>query len=111
MSYGALGILEVVNKKYEKARLTAGPFAFNRSSSTTTDALPAFHSAPARREPHEVPKETNMSASHPSCHHLHSTGNRCGSPALRGEQFCFYHHPTRRPPCAAGRKPRLPSFH
>ena len=52
-----------------------------------------------------------MSASHPSCHHLHPTGNRCGSPALRGEQFCFYHHPTRRPPRAAGRKPRLPAFH
>ena len=34
----------------------------------------------------------------PTCHHLHPTGNRCGSPALRGEQFCFYHHPTRRPP-------------
>ena len=51
-----------------------------------------------------------MSASRPSCHHLHSTGNRCGSPALRGEQFCFYHHPTRRPPRAAGRKPRLPAF-
>jgi hypothetical protein len=39
-----------------------------------------------------------MSASRPSCHHLHATGKRCGSPALRGEQFCFYHHPTRRPP-------------
>ena len=39
-----------------------------------------------------------MSVSCPSCHHLHSTGRRCGSPALRGEQFCFYHHPTRRPP-------------
>jgi hypothetical protein len=34
----------------------------------------------------------------PTCHHLHPTGNRCGSPALRGEQFCFFHHPTRRPP-------------
>ena len=34
----------------------------------------------------------------PSCHHIHSTGKRCGSPSLRGEQFCFYHHPTRRPP-------------
>ena len=39
-----------------------------------------------------------MNASRPPCHHLHPTGNRCGSPALRGEQFCFYHHPTRRPP-------------
>src|SRR4051812_46058020 len=31
------------------------------------------------------------------CQHLHSNGNRCGSPALRGEQFCYYHHPDRRP--------------
>jgi len=39
-----------------------------------------------------------VSASYPTCHHLHPAGKRCGSPALRGEQFCFYHHPTRRPP-------------
>jgi hypothetical protein len=39
-----------------------------------------------------------MPASSPTCHHVHPTGKRCGSPALRGEQFCFYHHPTRRPP-------------
>jgi len=31
------------------------------------------------------------------CQHAHTNGNRCGSPALRGEQFCFYHHPVRRP--------------
>jgi hypothetical protein len=36
--------------------------------------------------------------SYPTCHHLHPTGKPCGSPALRGEQFCFFHHPTRRPP-------------
>ncbi len=28
--------------------------------------------------------------------------HRCGSPALRGESFCFYHHPTR----AAAHNPR-----
>jgi hypothetical protein len=37
-------------------------------------------------------------ASYPTCNHTHPTGNRCGSPALQSEQFCFYHHPTRRPP-------------
>jgi hypothetical protein len=47
----------------------------------------------------------------PTCHHLHPTGNTCGSPALRGEQFCFHHHPTRRRPRTPGRKPRLPAFH
>jgi hypothetical protein len=50
-----------------------------------------------------------MSASRPSCHHLHSTGQRCGSPALRGEQFCFYHHPTRRPPIRT--RPAQPGFY
>ena len=42
-----------------------------------------------------------MSASSPACHHVHPTGRPCGSPALRGERFCFYHHPTRRPPSRA----------
>jgi hypothetical protein len=45
-----------------------------------------------------------MSTPCPTCHHLQPTGRRCGSPALRGEQFCFYHHPTRRPP---SRTPRF----
>lgn len=43
----------------------------------------------------------SASASYEICTHTHATGNRCGSPALRGEQFCFYHHPTRRPPLRA----------
>ena len=49
-----------------------------------------------------------MSVSCPTCHHLHPTGNRCGSPALRGEQFCFFHHPTRRPPYPHTRLSRTP---
>ena len=51
-----------------------------------------------------------MSASCPTCSHLQPSGQTCGSPALRHEQLCYYHHPTRRPR-AAGRKPRLPAFH
>lgn len=31
------------------------------------------------------------------CHHTRTDGHRCGSPALRGEKFCYYHHTTRRP--------------
>ena len=31
------------------------------------------------------------------CRHIHTSGRRCGSPALRGGQFCYYHHTTRRP--------------
>jgi hypothetical protein len=32
-----------------------------------------------------------------ACRHIHTAGNRCGSPSLRGEDFCYYHHITRRP--------------
>jgi len=31
------------------------------------------------------------------CRHIHAIGRRCGSPALHGEEFCYYHHTTRRP--------------
>ncbi|WP_348267005.1 hypothetical protein P8936_13920 [Edaphobacter paludis] len=29
------------------------------------------------------------------CRHIFLDGHRCGSPALRGEDFCYYHHTTR----------------
>jgi hypothetical protein len=32
-----------------------------------------------------------MSNSHGTCAHIKVTGVRCGSPALRGEQFCYFH--------------------
>jgi hypothetical protein len=38
------------------------------------------------------------------CRHIFADGHRCGSPALRMEQFCYYHHTTRRP------KPRPGKF-
>ncbi|MBW4040434.1 MAG: hypothetical protein HIU91_16575 [Acidobacteria bacterium] len=31
------------------------------------------------------------------CTHLFPDDHRCGSPALRGEAFCYYHHPDREP--------------
>jgi len=31
------------------------------------------------------------------CTHFFNDGHRCGSPAMRGERKCYYHHPTRRP--------------
>ena len=36
--------------------------------------------------------ERNTQMSHPkSCTHIKVTGVRCGSPALHGEQFCYFH--------------------
>ncbi len=31
------------------------------------------------------------------CRHIFTDGHRCGSPCLRQEDFCYYHHTTRRP--------------
>jgi hypothetical protein len=36
------------------------------------------------------------------CRHIHTAGHQCGSPALRNEIFCYYHHTTRRPKPASG---------
>ncbi len=30
------------------------------------------------------------------CRHIQPSGHRCGSPALRSESFCYYHHSSRR---------------
>ena len=31
------------------------------------------------------------------CRHIFTDGRRCGSACLRHEEFCYYHHTTRRP--------------
>jgi hypothetical protein len=41
------------------------------------------------------------------CRHVHANGRRCGSPALRNEHFCYYHHATRRP-APKSNAPRYP---
>jgi hypothetical protein len=33
----------------------------------------------------------------PLCRHIFPDEHRCGSPALRGESHCYYHHPDRKP--------------
>jgi hypothetical protein len=34
---------------------------------------------------------------HATCQHIFPDAHRCGSPALRGEHHCYYHHPDRKP--------------
>ncbi len=38
------------------------------------------------------------------CRHVHADARKCGSPALRNEQFCYFHHTTR------PRKPKAGKF-
>jgi hypothetical protein len=33
----------------------------------------------------------------PECHYLMPTDRQCGSPALRGQLYCYFHQPSRRP--------------
>ena len=39
------------------------------------------------------------------CQHLHPNGNSCHSFALRDQQFCYHHHPSR-PPAHRSATPR-----
>jgi hypothetical protein len=54
--------------------------------------------------PHPQPDQNPQSepASEPQpptrrCRHIFAAGRQCGSPCLRTEQFCYFHHTTRRP--------------
>jgi len=38
------------------------------------------------------------------CRHIFTDGHRCGSPCLRGEELCFYHHTSRKPITGARRR-------
>jgi hypothetical protein len=40
------------------------------------------------------------------CTHLHPAGHRCGCFALRGEPFCYHHHPSRPTPNPKPRRAR-----
>jgi len=48
---------------------------------------------------HQDPEHIAPANRAPRCQHVHATGRGCGSPALRGEIFCYFHermHSTRK---------------
>jgi hypothetical protein len=46
------------------------------------------------------------------CRHIFTDGHRCASPCLRQEEFCYYHHTTRKPIAnPKQRRSRRSSFH
>jgi hypothetical protein len=60
---------------------------------------------PATEAAETAPESADAGAPHRRylCRHIFADGHRCGSPALRGEPFCYYHHTSRRPKPAAGK--------
>jgi hypothetical protein len=46
------------------------------------------------------------------CRHIFTDGHRCSSPCLRQEEFCYYHHTTRKPVAnPRRRRSRSSTFH
>jgi len=48
-------------------------------------------------EPAFDPDNMSVNQSPLQCFHYHSLGHRCGSPALRGEYFCYHHRDSLKP--------------
>ena len=44
------------------------------------------------------------------CRHIFTDGHRCGSKALRAEEFCYYHHTTRKPALRQTTSPNCATF-
>jgi len=44
-----------------------------------------------------MPNATPTTTKQYQCRHIFTDGRRCASPCLRQEEFCYYHHTTRRP--------------
>jgi hypothetical protein len=44
------------------------------------------------------------------CRHILTDGHRCGSPCLRHEEFCYYHHTSRKPAPISHADPLLAVF-
>jgi hypothetical protein len=55
----------------------------------------------------QQPKTGNQQPTDNVCRHIYTIGRRCGSPCLRGEEFCYYHHVNHRPPLAPITDPEL----
>ena len=49
---------------------------------------------------------TNHQQPRYQCRHIFTDGHRCASPSLRQENFCYFHHTTRRPVTAEATKDR-----
>jgi hypothetical protein len=56
--------------------------------------------------------ETETATKHYQCRHIFTDGHRCASPCLRHEDFCYYHHTTRKPVAnPQKRRSRRTTFH
>src|ERR1039458_10304933 len=93
--------------------LPSGPNRFRRSTlgllggvpmiaETSSESDAADQAAPAKAID---PKRRYL------CRHIHASGHRCSSPALRGANLCYYHRASHQgPPISVGRTPATAIF-
>jgi hypothetical protein len=57
-------------------------------------------------------QDTTEATKQYQCRHIFTDGRRCASPCLRQQEFCYYHHTTRRPIAnPRQRRSRRSTFH
>ncbi len=60
---------------------------------------------PSRGGPPIMPiTDASTQPKHLQCRHIFPEGRRCGSPCLRGEPFCYFHHTSRKPVAQLSRR-------
>jgi hypothetical protein len=95
-----LNSLELNIDRKNKARPKSRAFNFNRKVSKGKSRLNPF---PPKTLQQKVPRgggtmqHTTETPKRYQCRHIFTDGHRCGSPCLRGEDLCYYHHTTRKP--------------
>ncbi len=120
--------LKVNRKKKTKARPKAGPSPLRaQSKEGSPDSTPFLRrlctkNNPGGSHPRKLPANNQqlttsnqgIQMNEPKqyqCRHIFTDGRRCGSPCLRGEDLCYYHHTTRKPVAdAKTRKTRRSTF-
>src|SRR5438270_230680 len=81
----------------KKARPTSRAFAFNREREVQTQPFSSEDFA-QKSTPWGGPMQhTTEAPKQYQCRHIFTDGRRCASPCLRQQEFCYYHHTTRRP--------------
>ena len=80
-------------KSYVRNILLASPAFPRLYADVVISSAPNSHEAKIlARNYKKIIERTSTQMSNPkSCTHIKVTGVRCGSPALRGEQFCYFH--------------------
>src|ERR1700686_5309569 len=84
-------------KSYVRNILLASPAFPRLYADVVISSAPNSHEAKILARNYQKIVERTSMPNFKNCTHIKVTGVRCGSPALRGEQFCYFHQRMLRP--------------